>query len=283
MNNNFFPLLDIPYDFIASEDVSADDIRNYCNFPGRIRMAVFLFCVEGAMRVNINMHEYAIEKGQIIVLFPNSLIQVLSVSDNLRAKLISLSADFVETFNVMQPLSPAADVIFRNPIAALSADRTQVFSCAVTMVCQALRVDPEDVRNKLVSNTILSVSTMLLPLFTSRETDISKLASRADDIIRQYYALVLKHHAQEHRLIFYANELNITSSYLCAIVKRKVGITAMQVINRAIITDAKAQLKAGTLPVKTIALSLGFDNPAFFSKFFRAQTGMTPLEFRSHE
>lgn len=281
MNSKFFPLLDIPYDFVASEDISGADIRSYGSFPSRIRMAVFLYCVEGSVLVNINMQEYTIEKGEIVVLFPNSVLQVLNVSDDVRAKLICISSAFVEANNVLQPLSAAADVIVRNPVAALSADQAEFFACAVSMVRQTVRVKPEKVRNKLVSNTIQSISTMLLTQYSAEGGASDKAASRSEDILKRYYALVLKHYSKEHKVSFYAKKLNITSSYLCALVSRKAGITAMQVINRAIITDAKSQLRGGSLPVKTIALSLGFDNPAFFSKFFRSQTGKTPIEFRN--
>ena len=46
-------------------------------------------------------------------------------------------------------------------------------------------------------------------------------------------------------------------------------------------TDAKAQLKITNLQVKEIAMSLGFENLAFFNRFFKTHTGMTPKSYRN--
>ena len=39
-------------------------------------------------------------------------------------------------------------------------------------------------------------------------------------------------------------------------------------------------LEAGDIPVKEIALSLGFETAAYFSRFFKKQTGMTPMTYK---
>lgn len=45
--------------------------------------------------------------------------------------------------------------------------------------------------------------------------------------------------------------------------------------------DAKSQLRAGNTQIKDIAMSLGFNNAAFFTKFFKRHVGMTPQQFRT--
>ncbi|TIT05947.1 MAG: helix-turn-helix domain-containing protein, partial [Mesorhizobium sp.] len=36
-----------------------------------------------------------------------------------------------------------------------------------------------------------------------------------------------------------------------------------------------------TLSAKQVALTLSFDDPAYFARFFRQRTGMTPLQYRA--
>jgi AraC-like DNA-binding protein len=45
--------------------------------------------------------------------------------------------------------------------------------------------------------------------------------------------------------------------------------------------DAKAQLKITTLPIKEIANTLGFENVAFFNRFFKSHVGITPKAYRN--
>ena len=67
---------------------------------------------------------------------------------------------------------------------------------------------------------------------------------------------------------------------LCRLVKKESGQTAMEIINHTLIMDAKTQLRTSSTPVKDIAMSLGFNNAAFFNKFFKHHVGMTPQTFR---
>ena len=50
---------------------------------------------------------------------------------------------------------------------------------------------------------------------------------------------------------------------------------------RAQVTDAKSQLKITNQQIKEIALNLGFDNVAFFNRFFKAHVGVTPKAYRN--
>lgn len=68
---------------------------------------------------------------------------------------------------------------------------------------------------------------------------------------------------------------------LCRLVKKESGHTAMEIINNTIIMDAKAQLCTANTPIKDIAVSLGFNNAAFFNKFFKRHTGIPPQKFRT--
>ena len=87
--------------------------------------------------------------------------------------------------------------------------------------------------------------------------------------------------AREHQVVYYAKKMNMQPSALCRLVKKESGHTAMEIINRTLIMDAKTQLRTENTQVKDIALSLGFNNAAFFNKFFKRHAGVTPQMFRN--
>ena len=43
---------------------------------------------------------------------------------------------------------------------------------------------------------------------------------------------------------------------------------------------AKKMLRESMETVSEIGMAVGYDSPAYFSKIFKKQTGMTPVEYR---
>ena len=106
---------------------------------------------------------------------------------------------------------------------------------------------------------------------------------RKSEIYQEYSELVMKHYHEWHHVAEYASAMHITVPHLCSTIKQASSRTAGDLIVEAIITDAKAQLKLSIAPVKEIASNLGFENVAFFNRFFKTHTGITPKNYRNGE
>ncbi len=80
----------------------------------------------------------------------------------------------------------------------------------------------------------------------------------------------------------YAEMLSITPYQLNAITKALLQKTVSELINEHIILEAKRMLIATTNQVTQVADMLGYDDPSYFIRFFRKQTGLTPEVFRQN-
>ena len=54
----------------------------------------------------------------------------------------------------------------------------------------------------------------------------------------------------------------------------------MQLLNQQLVLEAKRNLLATTSQIKEIAFQLGYEDPSYFSRFFKKHTGHTPEDFR---
>ncbi|MBR7654735.1 helix-turn-helix domain-containing protein [Brucella oryzae] len=96
---------------------------------------------------------------------------------------------------------------------------------------------------------------------------------RLQELIDRYY--------REHKPVsFYAKLLGISSTHLNRTVKQLTGATTQDMVVKRLIETAKRDLIAMPSSVQHIAYSLGFSDPAYFSRFFLKMTGETPRSFR---
>ncbi|MVM39986.1 helix-turn-helix domain-containing protein [Spirosoma sp. HMF3257] len=79
----------------------------------------------------------------------------------------------------------------------------------------------------------------------------------------------------------YAERLAIHVNHLNKVLKENTGKTTTDIISSRIVQEAKILLKQTDWNVSEIAYSLGFEEVAHFSNFFRKQTSLSPVAFRA--
>ncbi len=79
----------------------------------------------------------------------------------------------------------------------------------------------------------------------------------------------------------YAGSLAVHVNHLNKVLKETTGKTTTELISRRVIQEAKILLKQTDWNISEIGDSLGFEEVAHFSNFFRKQTALAPLTFRS--
>lgn len=79
----------------------------------------------------------------------------------------------------------------------------------------------------------------------------------------------------------YAERLAVHVNHLNKVLKETTGKTTTDIISSRIVQEAKILLKQTDWNISEIAYSLGFEQVAHFSNFFRKQTSLAPVAFRS--
>jgi YesN/AraC family two-component response regulator len=80
---------------------------------------------------------------------------------------------------------------------------------------------------------------------------------------------------------YLADKVCLSPNYLGDLLKRETGMNAQDRIHYYLIEEAKNLLLSSNKSVSELAFSLGFEYPQYFSRLFKAKTGMTPIEFRN--
>lgn len=78
----------------------------------------------------------------------------------------------------------------------------------------------------------------------------------------------------------YADTLNVHVNHLNKVLKETIGRTTGEIISGRICQEAKILLKQTNWTISEIAYSLGFEEVAHFSNFFKKHTNLSPVHFR---
>lgn len=103
------------------------------------------------------------------------------------------------------------------------------------------------------------------------------------DIIREYNILVEHHYKTQHQVGFYAEKLNKSPKTLSNYFAIYGTKTPQQLIHERIMMEAKRLLYYTDKSAKEIAYELGFEDAAYFSHFFKKQTGLSPSDFKKRK
>ncbi|MBE1500949.1 AraC-like DNA-binding protein [Amycolatopsis lexingtonensis] len=78
----------------------------------------------------------------------------------------------------------------------------------------------------------------------------------------------------------HAERIGVTPGHLTEAVKAATGRTAAQLLREARTREAQRFLLRTDLTVRQVASRVGFADPAYFCRFFRRETGLSPGDFR---
>lgn len=79
---------------------------------------------------------------------------------------------------------------------------------------------------------------------------------------------------------YFAEKLHLSTNYLSDLLKKETGKNGTEYIHLHVIELAKDKLLSSPDTVSSIAYTLGFEYPQYFSKMFKKKTGMTPAGYR---
>ena len=279
MEEKNIPIVDCPYGDYMIGDASGKLMNEYGRYPCKIMCGVLAILVRGTAHATINMTDYEFQANDILMLEPGSFLFIREFSEDALVYWVVFGSKFLEKHAVGNSMS-TKDMQIDSPIIHVSEEQAKVLCSFYDTLVMALNARP----TMLDSEKMVHIFNLLQSSYTKyareHEETSSKATDRKVEIYRQYCDLVLKHYHEWHKVSDYAKYMKMTLPHLCTSIKIVGPRTAGDIIVDAILTDAKSQLKLTSTPIKEVGCSLGFDNVAFFNRFFKAHVGVTPKIYR---
>lgn len=111
----------------------------------------------------------------------------------------------------------------------------------------------------------------------------SGIATRDRERVEHLETLIGSHFREHRPVGFYAERIGVSSAHLNRLARTLTGASVQELIARRMMEAARRDLVFTPTPIQAIAFSLGFQDPAYFHRFFRKIAGVAPGAFRQAE
>ena len=102
-----------------------------------------------------------------------------------------------------------------------------------------------------------------------------------DTRIAQFQALIATHATDHWPVARYARTLGLSERSLARLCRAQTGLSPQAMIEGHVMREASRLLAYTQMSAQSVAHALGFDDPSYFSRRFRAYAGLSPLAYRA--
>lgn len=133
------------------------------------------------------------------------------------------------------------------------------------------------------ADVLRSSLNILLVYFQRLHNEVGEekiFVSEASEIMERFENMIDQKINENLSVKDYAQELGVSTGYLNVQTKKAKGISSSALIKRAQITEIKRLLMNTALNITEISDRMNFQDPAYFCRFFKKESGKSPTDFR---
>ncbi len=104
---------------------------------------------------------------------------------------------------------------------------------------------------------------------------------RESNLVQRFKTLIEEHYLQQWRVADYATALSVSPTHLSRVSRAATGESALRLIEARSMREARRNLAYTNLSIATIAYAMGYADPAYFTRVFTRDAGISPRAFRA--
>ena len=131
---------------------------------------------------------------------------------------------------------------------------------------------------ELLRSILDLILTFCSTIYTSSEPRPAK--GKGHIVVKKFLQLVEENYQYNLSVADYADKMALTPNHLTQTVSQLTGKTSSQIIKAKQILEIKRLLVHTNMNVTEIANQLNFPDQSYFAKFFKRETGFSPLQYR---
>lgn len=276
----------IQMDNIDNDIFIFDDIKDIAlpSSPIKLEMPIFAVCIQGSVKLQVNLNDYHIEENTLVTLLPDHIIHGYELSDDFKGLFVGITPSYAEeVIPDIHTLLPFVLNFKESPILHLTQEEVDSIKEFHAFLWKKIKSVNGFYRKKIVHQMLQALLYETLNIYKVRNNYAPSKRSRNEDIFYRFFLLVEHEFKVDRSVAYYADKLFITPKHLSTVVKAVSGRTAGEWIDNYVVLASKVMLRSSSRTIQEISSDLNFANQSFFGKYFKQHVGMSPSEYRKGE
>ncbi|WP_160138798.1 helix-turn-helix domain-containing protein [Chryseobacterium sp. c4a] len=245
--------------------------------PHRKTVNDFVFIKKGSLEKMVCSDVFTIQKNMVVILPPYKIRTFLNNTPDVEGFYCHFSDEFISEgipgLKYLQDILSYIE-IRNNPTLYLDDEHQERIDILLQNMTDLYMMDNDSELVRIYLFTLLGEIRHFIQGLPKRNLSIN------ETLVFRFRRLITHHIQQVHAVKEYADLLNVSPNHLNKSVKKVTGKTASDIINEALLMEAKALLSSSLHTVSEVAFAVGIDDVSYFSRLFKKHTGVSPSEYQ---
>ncbi|TDO94933.1 helix-turn-helix domain-containing protein [Flavobacterium sp. 245] len=239
--------------------------------PYRTSFNFMLFVTEGYIKQQVETENYLIGAGQILNIKQGSITRTHELSENIKGFYLIYENDVINSISLSRQ-----DIIFLTSDPVIKIHEKIYDSMVKIFELLETELNSECIQEDICSTFFRAIMLKIIKQATHKPL----LMGRELDITYKFREKLQQEHKLHKNVFFYAQELNISETYLNKCIKKATGKPPKQWINEICVQHSQVLLRDLGREIADVAYELNFHSLSHFSRVFKKVTNQSPSAFR---
>lgn len=223
------------------------------------------YVVDGQGKLCMHGKEYAMQGGEIFVIYPQELAYY-EADETTPWRYLWVIFDGSKAEEILRSIG----ITEEQPMLYPEERNTEILSCMEKLLYEC-------------EQELSTIGNMYALLQTMKNQTLVQQKSKTppqQDYIEKIKRYIEYRYAEDVKVSELAEHCGLNRSYMTKCFTEDTGVSPKEYLMQYRMKKAKELLKNSELPISNVAYTVGYSDPLAFSKMFKKREGVSPLEYR---
>ena len=261
-----------------------EECKDIKGIPVRCNHLALMLITDGEVKIEINYSVFHAKKNSLIMALPLDIVTFRDFSYDYKSKTLVVPMSLITpSLNSFSADFDFYEKIKWNPVTPLYGKDLEII-CKILDTIDAVHENFEYEEFEQSALAFVKVIFQFYRSYFKRHEGYAGnkrgYETRKKTLFRKFVKELVSSHNKSREVLFYANELGVSSGYLNEVCNEISNYSAKDIIDTAVSSRLKFELSYTDKSIQELADEYNFPSQSYLSRYYKRLTGLSPSEFR---